>query len=672
MDGDDLTRAAFREGDGNQSIGPYRLLQRIGAGGMGEVWLAEQTRPISRHVAIKIIKPGMDSEQVVKRFQAERQALALMSHPCIAHVYEAGTTPQGRPFFAMEYIRGESITDYGTRHRLPIRERIELFLHVCDAVQHAHQKGIIHRDLKPSNILVTVRDDRPVPKIIDFGVAKATTQALGDGAFFTEIGALVGTPEYMSPEQVDTGALDVDTRSDVYALGVVLYELLTGTRPFDRLTLRDRSIEEVRRTIRESDPQRPSTRVAALPDPKAKFPDVAAPATSKELRGDLDWITMRALEKDRTRRYGSASDLAEDLRRHLDNQPVVAGPPGTAYRAAKFVRRHRAGVAAASLIALLLVVFSAAMALQAGRISRERDRANRAAQSALATSNFLVGLFRQTDPSVTQGGGLTAREMLDRGLGKIEELRDEPVVQSRLQHTLGAVYTSLALYQSAAPLLESAHATQRRVLGPRDDETLATLFDLAELRYAEGHFKDAEALYREVDESRRAVRGPEARETLEAEMAVGSALMQQGRHTESERILSQALQTQERLLGAEDPLTVNTRNELAVCYYQQSRYAESLPLAEQTLRAVRKSMGDNAPRTLISLGNVGDTMSRLGRFQEAEAILLRAVEGQTRVLGKDHPVVTRTIRQLIHAYERWPRPAEAAKWRLQLSPDTRR
>lgn len=329
---DDLTRTASAASRPSLAFGPYRLKQRLGQGGMGDVWLAEQISPIHRQVAIKVIKAGMDTAQVVARFQAERQALALMDHPAIARVFDAGSTPEGRPYFAMEYVRGEPITAYCDRHRLTTRERLELFIQACEGVQHAHQKAIIHRDLKPSNVLVTLQDDRPVPKIIDFGVAKATTQSLTEQTLFTEFGALIGTPEYMSPEQAEMGGLDIDTRTDVYALGVILYELLTGTLPFDARTLREKGLDEIRRTIREVEPPRPSTRISQN-GPKSG--DAAQNRRTEPgrlaslLRGDLDWITMRALEKDRTRRRmpwrwtsGAASTTSRS--RPVPRAPLIA------------------------------------------------------------------------------------------------------------------------------------------------------------------------------------------------------------------------------------------------------------------------------------------------------------------------------------------------------------
>jgi serine/threonine protein kinase len=392
----DPTQTAVSSASPTLTFGAYNLLQRIGEGGMGEVWLAEQKRPVHRRVALKIIKAGMDSAQVVARFEAERQALALMDHPAIATVFDGGTTPQGRPYFAMEYVKGEPITTYCDRQRLDTKERLELFIRVCEGVQHAHQKGVIHRDLKPSNVLVTERDGRPTPKIIDFGIAKATTQHLSDRTIFTEFGVLIGTPEYMSPEQAELTGLDVDTRTDVYALGVLLYELLTGTLPFDGTTLRQKGLDEIRRVIREVEPPRPSTRITQRGPASleaAKNRDSVPARLASRLRGDLDWITMKALEKERTRRYDTVTGLANDVRRHLHDEPVLAGRPGAVYRTKKFVRRHRFGVAAASVFVFLLVTFAAVMAVQAERIAVERDRANREAESARRVSEFLVGLL---------------------------------------------------------------------------------------------------------------------------------------------------------------------------------------------------------------------------------------------------------------------------------------
>ncbi len=356
-------------------IGPYKLREKIGEGGMGVVYVAEQEKPVRRRVALKIIKPGMDTAQVVARFEAERQALAIMDHPSIAKVLDAGATGSGRPYFVMELVKGVTITQYCDTVHLNTKERLELFIPVCQAIQHAHQKGIIHRDVKPSNVLIAMQDGKPVPKVIDFGIAKATLQRLTEKSLFTQHGTIVGTLEYMSPEQAEMSALDVDTRTDVYALGVLLYELLTGTTPLERARLRQAGYAEILKRIREEEPPKPSTR---LTDSSESLASVAAlrrtePARlARIMRGDLDWIVMKALEKDRTRRYETASGFARDIQRHLDGDLVEACPPSARYRLGKFARRHRAALATAASFALLLAAATATSVGLAWWANKER------------------------------------------------------------------------------------------------------------------------------------------------------------------------------------------------------------------------------------------------------------------------------------------------------------
>ncbi len=652
-----------------ESVGPYRLIQPIGAGGMGEVWLAEQTRPVKRHVALKVIKAGMDTAQVVARFEAERQALAVMSHPAIAQVFDAGATPLGRPYFAMEYVPGEAITSYCDRHRLSTRQRIDLFLHVCEGVHHAHQKGIIHRDLKPSNILVTVRDDLPVPKIIDFGLAKATTHLLTDRTLVTEFGTLVGTPEYMSPEQSDLASLDIDTRTDVYSLGVILYELLTGNLPFDAKALRERGLDELRRAIRETDPPRPSTRVSTVAD-AAKVVEsrgVAPADLARQLRGDLDWITLRALERDRARRYGSVSDLAADLQRHLQNVPVLASPPGTMYRASKFVRRHRVGVALAGVFVALLMAFATTTAIQAGRIARERDRANREAGVANAVNDFLkndllaqAGASAQARPDTKPDPDLKVRTALDRAAANIERrFETQPLVEASIRTTIGKTYDDLGLYPEAEPHLMRAVELTRRELGEEDVRYLSSVNDLALLRIKEAKFEQADRLLTGSLDVARRVLGEEHPQTLTLMTGLGQVYMMQGKHSEAEPLYVKALEGRRRLLGDENVETLETMGALASLYWRQGKYAQAEPVRAEVVRVQRRVLGEEHPATLTSLNNLALLALYQGRYAEAETQFVSVIATMRRVLGDDHLETMISAGNLGLVYFRQGRHADA-------------
>ncbi|MFN8586851.1 MAG: serine/threonine-protein kinase [Candidatus Eisenbacteria bacterium] len=458
------------------TVGPYTLIEPIGEGGFAVVYLAEQVVPLRRRVALKLIKPGMDSRQVIARFEAERQALALMDHPGIAQVFDAGETEAGRPFFAMEHVAGAPITAFADAEQLTLRERLQLFLQVCDAIQHAHQKGVIHRDIKPSNVLVARRDGVPAPKVIDFGIAKATGEASLGGPAMTREGMIVGTAGYMSPEQLGAIRAPVDTRSDLYSLGVLLYELLAGDLPYDRERLRSASWPEAMQIVL-ADPPTPAERAARGGTAEtAGRRSTHARALVRALRGELEWITLRALEREPDRRYASVAELAADIRRHLADEPVSAAAPGALYRLRKFARRHRVGVAAAGVVLLVLVAGGVAAGIGFGRAVRAERAARREAESAKQVSEFLVGLFHASSPG-EQGDSLTAHGLLDRGLARLESAPpSDPLVRARVLGAISDSYLNLDEFEAGLRAARTALAAARSAR-PRDDVEVARYLD---------------------------------------------------------------------------------------------------------------------------------------------------------------------------------------------------
>ncbi len=673
-----------------ERVGPYRVLQRLGEGGMGAVYEAEEIGPVRRRVAVKVVRTGLNSQDVITRFDAERQALALMNHPGIAKVFQAGTTDAGEPYFTMELVHGLPITEYCDAHRLSVAERLELFIDVCRAVQHAHQKSVVHRDLKPSNVLVAEQDGTRQPKIIDFGVAKALGQQLTEHALVTLSGTAVGTAAYMSPEQADPASVDIDTRSDIYSLGVMLYELLVGELPVDPGEAGLHAFL-ARIAAGQTNPPTPSAHVDGRGDSGAvAFTRSTDPRKlRRELRGDLDWIVMMAMHPDRSRRYATANSLAEDLRRHLDNQPVIARPPGTRYRIGKFVQRHRVGVAAAGVVAVAIVAGVVLATVGFVRATRAERHAAQEAAAAQQVTAFLVDLFNVNDPGQARGSALTAREILERGASRVEtELAAQPLLQARLMLTLGTVHQQLGLYDQARPLLEDAVRIRERELGPRDPlvadalkalgdvarskgdlaladsaygralairiaafgpehvDVASSLAALATLRYSQGRMTEAESLYKQVlplDERLRSAGDPVRARNLRG---LGVVYWAQGRYADAEPVFRRALDLQERTLGPDHYDAASTLNNLGGTYYQMGRYQDALHYYERARPVLEKSLGPQHSTVIGLYNNLGETYWKLGQFREAEPLLRAALAAKEKTLTPGHASIGTTLHAL--------------------------
>ncbi len=636
-------------------IGRYKLREKIGEGGFGVVYVAEQEEPVRRRVALKVIKMGMDTREVIARFEAERQALALMDHPNIARVLDAGATEAGRPYFVMELVKGIRITDYCDQQHLTARERLEMFTQVCQAIQHAHQKGIIHRDIKPSNILVASQDGVAVPKVIDFGISKATQGRLTDLTIYTELNQFMGTPAYMSPEQAELSSLDIDTRADIYALGVLLYELLTGKTPFDGKELLAAGLDAMRRTIREKEPARPSTRLGTMLEADrttiARHRQTDSRKLVSLLRGELDWIVMKALEKDRKRRYDTANGFALDIKRFLADEPVSAAAPSATYRFSKFARRNKTGLAVAGAFGLLLVaatIISTWQAVRARRaeaqvkkrvieVAAERDKKEKARQEAQALSTFLIDVFRSPDPAL-DGRTITVAETLDRAAHKLQiGLTNQPAEGARLQLALGSTYLALGLARDAIPLLEGVQDYYLTSDGPEHAETLNAMGQLATAYFYGGRPQEALKIREQQVAVSRRVFGPEHPSTLTEMNSLANSYPSAGREQDALKLREEVLALRRKLLGAEHPDTLLSMGNLANSYFELGRRIDALKLRQEVLALRRKVLGPRHPHTLVAMRDLVRSYESEARWEDAWPIKKEIGALERSLFSPDHP-----------------------------------
>lgn len=697
-----LTPSAFdpmREGD---KVGPYIIGKRIGEGGFGVVHRARQEEPVKRELAIKILKAGFGSRAVLARFEGERQALARLTHPSIARIIDAGATAQGVPYFAMELVEGEPITTYCDQRKLPIEARLRLFGRVCHAVQHAHQKGIIHRDLKPSNILIADVDGQPLPKVIDFGIAKAIDEPLTDSSIVTMAHQVIGTPRYMSPEQASFAPGAIDTRSDIFSLGVILYELLCGTTPLSDETLRGVALSDLARLLRESRFPKPSTRLSTAVDAR----DAAARARAaqpdrleRQLASDLDWLVMRAIEPEPERRYQTALAFARDIERYLAHEPIDARPPGRAYLARKFMRRHRVPVVAGAVVSLALLTGLGFALYGLDRAARDRDAAEASLAEATAVTDFLSRTLSSVDPAAKGKDVKVADLLVDASEQLHESFKGTDATKGRLHHVIGTAFWALGDWKNAEREMRSSVLLRETALGPISPGTLTSLANLSAIVYeqgdvqralplsqrvvdgllasvgeenqqtigamsnhslmlkAAGNIDQAYDMQRRVVELNEKVFGPDHGRTIGSIHNLGNTLLDLDRPDDAEAMLLDALRRGERALGADAPETVLARESLATFYHKLNRHTEARPLMTAVVDDRRRIYGDTHPQTLLAIYNLGANAMSMDEFDRAVPLFAEVLRASPSVIPARHPVTQATITNLaiIHQKIGWER-----------------
>ncbi len=665
-------------------IGPYKLLQQIGEGGMGVVYMAEQSNPIKRRVALKIIKPGMDTREVVARFEAERQALALMDHPNIAKVFDGGATESGRPYFVMELVKGIPLTQFCDENRLDMRQRLELFSAVCKAIQHAHNKGIIHRDIKPSNVMVTLHDGEPVPKVIDFGVSKAVTQQLTEKTMFTAYGQMIGTPAYMSPEQAEMSGLDIDTRSDIYSLGVLLYELLTGSTPLEATSLRGKAYAELQRMIREEEAEKPSLRLSTRGEATAS---VASQRNSDPkrlgavLRGELDWIVLKTLEKNRDRRYETANGLAADIGRYLRGEAILARPPSVAYKLRKFAGRNKAVVVSGLLIMTTLLACTAVSTWQAVRANRaqraalvaaEREmQAKEASEKREAETNAVLEfmenqVFKATRPESLDGlgQGATLRRVVEEALPNVNtSFNDQPLIAARLHMLLGSTLAYEKANELAVGQFELARALFTQHLGPDDPATANCMYKLASGYSQLGRNADAIKLQEETLAIRKRRLGNDHPDTVQSMIAIATSYSYNGRRTEGLKLQEEAIASLKAKFGPNHPKTMQASQVRAFWLLRLNRHDEAIQILEELIGIEPKEYSsDDLPIGFSKIGlmsSLARAYETANRKEEALRISEDVVLRSTKELGEDHVLTFSVRKTLSNFYARLGRYQDA-------------